>query len=147
MTGVQTCALPIFEGPPGESAGLGLLEIETHMTPEKRLTETTARDAETGTPFRGYEIHIGRTLGPDCTRPFAHADDRPEGARSADGLVMGSYLHGMFRDDAFRAAFLARLGARSSDLDYSQSVEDTLDALARHLEAHLDVHRLLATAS
>ncbi|MFV0474954.1 MAG: cobyric acid synthase [Pikeienuella sp.] len=135
-----------IEGPAGEVPGLGLLDVETLMTPEKRLTETRAVHVATGLPFEGYEIHIGRTEGPDRARPFAHVDGRAEGAISADGLVEGSYLHGMFRDDAFRAAFLARLGAAPSTLAYGEGVERALDALTDHLEAHLDVEGLLAAA-
>ena len=69
----------------------------------------------------------------------------PEGAVSADGRIMGSYLHGMFTGDAFRAAFLGGLGA-ASVAGYGQGVEAVLDALADHMEAHLDVAGLLALA-
>ena len=59
---------------------------------------------------------------------------------------MGSYLHGMFTDDAFRAAFLGDLGAAPSSHSHAATVEATLDALAAHLEAHLDVAGLLDAA-
>ncbi|TVQ52628.1 MAG: cobyric acid synthase [Rhodobacteraceae bacterium] len=134
-----------LEGPAGETPGLGLLDVETVMTGDKRLTDVAAEHVETGAPFRGYEIHIGRTEGPDCARPFARVAGAPEGAVSADGRVAGSYLHGMFRDDGFRAAWLAGFGA-ASDLAYEAGVAATLDALADHLETHLDVDGLLAAA-
>ncbi|MXQ09049.1 cobyric acid synthase [Alphaproteobacteria bacterium GH1-50] len=134
-----------IEGPAGRDQGLGLLDVETTMTPDKRLTRVTARHLASGTSFSGYEIHIGATTGLDCQRPFAEVDGVPEGAISADGLVAGSYLHGMFRDDAFRAAYLAALGATSS-MAYGSGVEATLNALADHVEAHLDVEGLLAAA-
>jgi adenosylcobyric acid synthase len=104
-----------------------------------------ATHAATGLQFDAYEIHIGRTEGPARARPFAHLDDAPEGAVSADGRVQGSYLHGMFRDDAFRAAFLAGFGVASQG-GYEAGVEAALDALAVHLEAHLDVDGLFAAA-
>ena len=135
-----------IEGTAGQTEGLGLLDIETVMTADKTLTETQATDSATGTPFTGYEIHIGHTVGPDCSRPFAHIGARADGAISADGKVMGSYLHGMFRDDTFRSAFLERLGAKASDIFYSQTVDATLDALAKHLEQHLDLDGLFDTA-
>ena len=135
-----------IEGPAGETPGLGLLDVETTMTPDKRLTRTSAIHAASGLTVEGYEIHIGRTEGPDRARPFAHVDGQPEGARSADGRITGSYLHGLFRADAFRAAWLAGLGAAPSGLRHAQVVEDTLDALADHLETHLDVAGLLALA-
>jgi len=134
------------DGPPGEDAGLGLLDVATLMTSDKRLTETRAVHAATGQHFAGYEIHVGVTDGPDRARPFAHVADRPEGAISADGLVQGSYLHGMFRDDGFRAAWLAGFGVAARARSHARSVEDTLDALAAHMEAHLDIDGLLKAA-
>ncbi|MDT8854341.1 cobyric acid synthase [Paracoccaceae bacterium Fryx2] len=135
-----------IEGAPGETAGLGLLDVETTMTPDKRLTRTTAIHAATGLCVDGYEIHIGRTEGPARARPFAHVAGVPEGATSADGRISGSYLHGLFRADAFRAAWLAGLGAAASGQSYGAGVETVLDALAAHLETHLDVAGLLALA-
>ncbi|MBN9888939.1 cobyric acid synthase [Salipiger abyssi] len=134
-----------IEGAPGTDPGLGLLEIDTVMTGDKRLTETRAVHAATGTGFHGYEIHIGRSDGPDRARPFATVETRPEGAVSADGRVCGSYLHGMFRDDAFRAAWLAGFDVQAAGR-YDAAVEQVLDALAEHMEAHLDVEGLLGLA-
>jgi adenosylcobyric acid synthase len=134
-----------IEGPAGADTGLGLLDVETVMTPDKRLTTVRATHAATGLPFDGYEIHIGRSDGPDRARPFGFVDGEPEGAVSADGRVAGSYLHGMFRDDAFRAAWLAGFGV-ASEGSHGAGVEAALDALAAHVEAHLDVDGLLAAA-
>ena len=135
-----------IEGLAGEAQGLGLLDIDTEMTGDKRLTETTATHEATGAVFTGYEMHKGVTSGADCERPFATIDGRPVGAVNADGRVMGSYLHGMFRDDGFRRAFLTGLGATTSGLAYDATVDATLDALATHMEAHLDLDRLFALA-
>ncbi len=139
-----------LEGAPGVTEGLGLLAVDTAMTPDKRLSRVRATHAASGATLAGYEIHIGRSDGPDRARPFAHVDGAAEGATSADGLVTGTYLHGLFADDAFRAAYLGALGAAPGDasggLAYGAAVEATLDALAEHLEAHLDVAGLLALA-
>ncbi len=135
-----------IEGPAGDTPGLGLLDVATAMTPDKRLTETRAVHAASGTGFTGYEIHIGRTEGPDRARPFAHVTHAPEGAISADGRVQGSYLHGMFRDDGFRAAWLAQFGVAAQARSYGQTVEAALDDLAAHMEAHLDMDGLIAAA-
>ena len=135
-----------IEGSAGETLGLGHLAVETEMTPDKRLTRTEAVHAATGLSMQAYEIHIGRTEGVDRQRPFAMVAGGPEGAVSADGRVMGSYLHGMFANDRFRAGFLAQIGAQSSTLSYGAGDEATLDALAAHLEAHVDVEGLLALA-
>ena len=134
------------EGPPGEAPGLGLLQTRTVMQATKRLTRVAARHVASGVEFEGYEIHIGQTTGGDCSSPFASVNGQAEGAVSADGHVCGSYLHGMFANDNFRAAYLARLGHHGPTASYAQTTQDTLDALARHLEAHLDVDGILAAA-
>ncbi|SIO40703.1 adenosylcobyric acid synthase (glutamine-hydrolysing) [Rhodovulum sp. ES.010] len=136
-----------LEGPAGETAGLGLLDLETVMLPDKTLTRIAATHAATGAAFDGYEIHIGRTDGPDRTRPFAHVGGRPEGAVSADGRIAGSYLHGLFAADGFRRAWLSALGQPAGPHSYGAAVEDTLDALAAHLERHMPIDTLLATAT
>ncbi|QCO57878.1 cobyric acid synthase (plasmid) [Pseudorhodobacter turbinis] len=133
------------EGPAGTTAGLGLLEVDTVMTGDKRLTQVQGRHIASDTPVQGYEIHIGRSEGPDRARPFARINNGGEGAISVDGLVTGSYLHGIFADDAFRAAFLANLGVSSSH-SHSTAVEAALDSLAAHLEEHLDVSGLFGVA-
>jgi adenosylcobyric acid synthase len=135
-----------IEGPSGETSGLGLLDVTTVMTPQKTLTRVTASHAATGQPIDAYEIHIGYTDGADCARPFAMLDGSPEGAVSADGRVHGSYLHGMFASDAFRKAFLAQLDIPAADQSYHTEVESALDALAEHIEAHLDVEGIFALA-
>src|SRR5215472_9377579 len=135
-----------IEGAAGETAGLGLLDVATIMSPEKSGTRVKAVHARTKQAIEAYEIHIGRTEGKDRTRPFAFIDGAPEGAISADGRVHGSYLHGLFTSNAFRRAYLARLGVAASNEDYRGRVQSTLDALAAHVEEHLDVDGLLALA-
>ena len=135
-----------IEGTAGDSAGLGLLDVVTQMTGDKRLTSVHAMHVDTELPFEGYEIHIGRTEGPDNARPFAHVDGQPEGAQSSDGRVMGSYLHGMFSNDAWHGAFLNSLGVTASG-SYSSGVEQALDDLADHVETFLDVEGILQAAS
>ncbi len=135
-----------IEGKPACVAGLGLLDVTTTMTPDKRVTETAAVHPASGTEVRGYEIHLGCTEGPDRARPMFTVQGQPEGAMRADGRVMGSYLHGMFSADAFRRAFLASLGAVPGGGSYDQNLAETLDALADHLAAHLDCAALLRLA-
>ena len=135
------------EGPPGAVEGLGLLDIETILTGDKRLVEVEGRELSTGEPVRGYEMHIGKTSGPGLARPMVEIDGRPDGAVSPDGLVAGCYLHGLFAADDFRRAFLARLReGRPQTEAYEARVETTLDALAAHLEENCDLDALLAIA-
>jgi adenosylcobyric acid synthase len=135
-----------LEGPPDGVDGLGLLDVTTVMTPEKRLALTTATDIASGLPVQGYEIHLGRTEGPGRARPWLMIGDRPEGALSPDGRIRGTYLHGLFAADAFRTAWLGALGHATPATSHTAAVEATLDALAAHLAAHLDLDRFLALA-
>jgi adenosylcobyric acid synthase len=135
-----------IEGPAGKAEGLGLIDVETTLSGEKRLEPVRGMTAD-GAPFSGYEMHMGVTKGPDRTRPFARlADGSAEGAISADGRVLGTYVHGLFGDDRQRAAWLARFAAGAANIAYDTSIEQTLDALAAHLAAHLDLDRLLKLA-
>jgi adenosylcobyric acid synthase len=135
-----------IEGRPGRVAGLGLLDVETVLHPEKRLALTQAFYSPTGDALTGYEIHLGRTSGPDTARAWLSVDGRNEGAASPDGRVRGCYLHGLFSADGFRAAFLAELGSASPVSGYEAQVEETLDTLAAHLEENLDLEALLGLA-
>jgi adenosylcobyric acid synthase len=134
-----------IEGPPGVAEGLGLLDVETVLSGEKRL-EPVCGDAG-GIPFSGYEMHMGATAGPDRIRPFAClSGGASEGAVSADGRVLGTYIHGLFHSDSQRAAWLARLGAGPPAIAHDALVESTLDRLAAHVAAHIDVERILSLA-
>jgi adenosylcobyric acid synthase len=136
-----------IEGPPGEAAGLGLLAVATTLTGDKTLTERAAVEQTTGETVRGYEMHVGRSEGPGTARPMLRWDGGCDGAVSADQRVMGCYLHGLFASDRFRHAFLSRLRPRAaSGPGYEAMIEATLDGLADHLAAHLDLEALLAAA-
>ncbi|UOM34480.1 cobyric acid synthase [Acuticoccus sp. I52.16.1] len=136
------------EGPPEETPGLGLLDVETEIAAPKvtRQSEgTCALAGLEGIPVAGYQIHMGRTTGPDRARPLVHVEEGADGAVTPSGRVMGCYLHGLFASDAFRAAVLGRFGVAAS-LAYDADVDHTLDALAEHVAAALDVDGLLALA-
>jgi adenosylcobyric acid synthase len=142
----QTIADPEgIEGPVATVEGLGLLEISTVMSTDKSTRLVSGVHAATGVAIEGYEIHLGRSEGRDCARPVVTIDGRPDGAGTADGRVQGTYVHGLFTGDAFRKAWLANLGIASS-IAYASRIEIALDALADHLEAHLDIDCLLDIA-
>ena len=132
-----------IEGPPGTVHGLGLLAVDTVLAGDKRLAPASGTTAD-GTPFRGYEMHMGVTEGPDRARPFARVGDAPEGAMSADGRVIGTYIHGLFADDGQRSAWLARFGAGHAAIAHDDLIESTLDGLAAHVARHIDLDRLLS---
>ncbi|MBT8415459.1 MAG: cobyric acid synthase [Boseongicola sp.] len=136
-----------LDGPPGSVDGLGFLDIETTMTPEKSLTQVQATHVATGEVVSGYEIHIGRTHGADVARPFTTIEGINEGATSADGRIAGTYLHGLFAEDGFRRAFLATQGVAAGGMSYNAEVDHALDRLADHLEAHVNIDELLSIAS
>ena len=135
-----------LEGAPGSVPGLGLLDVETTLLPDKTLTRISGTHVPSGTALDGYEIHLGKTTGVDCARPFALLEGRPDGAINASGQVMGSYLHGCFSSDEFRAKFLTSLGIQASDLRFEATIERVLDDLAAHLEANLDLDLILSLA-
>lgn len=143
----QTIADPDgIEGPARSVAGLGHLDVATVMQPHKRLALSQAVYRATGDKVSGYEIHMGDTTGPDCARAWLSLDGRGEGAASPNGRITGCYLHGLFSADAFRSAFFAQLGKPVAAYGYDAQVETTLDALADHLEQHLDIDALLTLA-
>ncbi len=135
-----------IEGAPGRVAGLGHLDVITRLEPKKTLALTSARDTISGKAVHGYEIHLGQTEGPDCARAWLTIDDRREGAINGSGRVRGCYLHGLFAADGFRSHYLGSLGATTTDAGYEAQVEATLDALADHVETHLDLDLLYELA-
>jgi adenosylcobyric acid synthase len=134
-----------IEGPAARVAGLGLLPVDTTLEPAKTLREVRATDRLSGCAVSGYEIHLGHTTGD--APPLLSLDGAPEGAVSADGRIAGSYLHGLFASDSYRARWLATLRAgRDASTAFEATVEATLDALAAHVSKAVDLDRLLEIA-
>ena len=122
--------------------------METVIGGDKALVAVSGRERASGAQVSGYEMHMGETTGDDTARPWlALKGGREEGAMSANGRVMGTYVHGLFAEDQFRHAFLSRLHqGHASTLAYEFQVEATLDKLAEHLERHLDTEALFGAA-
>jgi adenosylcobyric acid synthase len=131
-----------IEGPPSKVEGLGLLPVDTVLEGDKVLVEVAGK-AE-GVPFKGYEMHVGRTTG--SATPLLDLPGHDAGAISRNCRIAGCYIHGLLTDDRQRRHWLAKLGAHSSSLDYEADVDATLDLLADHIEKHVDCDRLLALA-
>ncbi len=131
-----------IEGPPLTVEGLGLLPVDTVLEGDKVLVEVAG--AVDGVPFKGYEMHIGRTTG--AATPLLELPGHDAGAISRNCRIAGCYIHGLLTDDRQRRHWLAKLGAQTSGFDYEAEVDATLDLLADHIEKHVDCDRLLALA-
>ncbi len=135
-----------IEGPAGSSDGLGLLDFDTTLAADKTLRQVTGHCTLNGqrSSIRGYEIHAGVSRGAALSQAFADIDGRPDGAVSADNQLLGSYIHGLFDDDAARRLLLDWAGARQQqDFDYDALIEANLNRVADCVEQHLDLERLL----
>jgi adenosylcobyric acid synthase len=136
-----------IEGPPRSVEGLGLLDVETEFGTEKTLERVSGTLAKSGAQFDGYEMHVGKTDGPDAARPIlTFANGRLDGATSPDGRVAGCYVHGLFASDAARAALLSTFGVSTSGESYEAEIDDVLDRFAEHLARHIAVDDLLSLA-
>lgn len=136
------------DGAPGHADALGLLDMVTNMSGEKVVRLVQGATLADGDPVAGYEIHTGRSQGPALDRPFCRFEDGAlDGAIAGGGRLIGTYLHGVFASDVFRARWLADLrSGRAVLLDYEEGVERALDELADNIEASLDVDLLFALA-
>jgi adenosylcobyric acid synthase len=145
----KTIADPLgLEGEPATVSGLGLLPVNTVLSADKRVTEVSGVSLPDHTPFRGYEIHCGRTEREPGTVPFLQFScGREDGAVSPDGHVVGCYVHRLFDTPAQRAYRLAALGAVSDGIDQTARVEAALDAVAAILAESLDTEGILAIAN
>jgi len=133
-----------LEGAAGSSAGLGLLEFTTQLHAEKQLRNVTGRLSLEQAAVSGYEIHAGVTVGAALERPAVQlSDGRCDGAISADGQILGTYLHGLFEAPQSSVALLRWAGlADVQSVDYHALREADIERLADLVERHLDTARL-----
>ncbi len=132
-----------FESEPGSSAGLGLLDMETTLKREKQLHRVHGRLAFGDATVEGYEIHLGISRGVALARPAVKLADRHDGAISTDGLILGTYLHGLFESPAACTTLLAWAGLKNPQTpDYRALREVNIERLADAVEEHLDLGAL-----
>ncbi len=151
MLGREIIDLNGIEGDAGATwEGLGIIDVTTRFEAyEKRTVQVTGRLAVGDGEVRGYEIHMGESESREA--PLFILDEnggtKNEGAITEDGLVMGSYVHGLFDLPSFRQFFLSKMpgssARRTSALDHDRSVEDDLNVLASVVGLNLDIGRLL----
>jgi len=134
-----------LEGAAGSSEGLGLLDFETVLEPEKQLRNVRGRLCLEQAPVSGYEIHAGISRGPGLNGAVQLDDGRSEGGLSADGQVLGTYLHGLFEQPSAAAALLRWAGLQAvQTVDYQALRERDIERLADQVELHLDTEKLKA---
>jgi len=134
-----------LEGDPGSTPGLGLLDMETNLEPEKQLRNVRGRLTLGDAAVSGYEIHAGVTRGPALARPAVILDSHPDGALSHDDRVLGTYVHGLFELDAACAVLLRWANLREpQQTDFRASREAAIDRLADEVQQHLDTEWLLS---
>jgi adenosylcobyric acid synthase len=130
-------------------AALGLLDLETTLHPDKTLIQRQFRHLGSGHQVTGYEIHHGRSTG-GCRPSLVDGKEIPEGAASANTLVWGSYLHGIFDADEFRRWFIDRLRqgkglAPARKVLAPYDLEPAFDRLAASVRTALDMDRIYRT--
>jgi len=128
-----------LESAPGESAGLGLLDMETTIAPAKNLKQSEGKLALENAAVSGYQIHMGVTSGAALARPAVMLDDGDgDGAMSADGQVLGTYLHGLFDHTDARDALLRWAGLQPQKArDYRAVRDANIERLADAMEQHI----------
>ncbi|KTC12372.1 cobyric acid synthase [Pseudomonas marginalis ICMP 9505] len=133
-----------LEGPAGSSNGLGLLAFSTTLEAEKQLRNVRGRLLLENAEVSGYEIHAGVTTGSALAQAAVLLDDgRSDGAQSADGQVLGTYLHGVFETPAACSALLRWAGLQDvQEVDYHALRERDIERLADLVENHLDTDLL-----
>lgn len=170
MLGKKVADPEKVESTRGEEEGLGLLDVTTVFRPEKTTWQAAGEvlpaggllAASRGQAVTGYEIHMGESYrGPGAVPAFllrrenGAGEQVLDGAVAANGLVFGTYLHGLFDADGFRRTFLNQLRARKNlpplpvQYSFCGSREWTFNELARLVRENLDmdyVYRLLGLA-
>jgi len=133
-----------IEGEPGSTAGFGLLDLETELTPAKRLANVAGRCRFATAAVQGYEIHMGMSRGAALKNPAFDIEGRAEGAISADNQILGTYLHGVFDHPQACAALLQWAGLeRAEGIDQATLREASLERLADTCQPLLRALQLL----
>lgn len=156
MLGTSVADPEGIEGPAGRSEGLGLLDMETTLEPEKQLRRETGhlafscpasaaagRSVATGRKVEGYEIHAGITQGEALNNPAVQLQGRTDGAISEDGQIIGTYLHGLFDHTEALETLLTWAGLEQvKRIDYRARQEADIERLADAIETHLDLDKV-----
>jgi adenosylcobyric acid synthase len=135
-----------LEGKAGSSVGLGLLDFSTTLEVEKQLLRVQGTLLGSGAqtaniPVSGYEIHCGVSSGPALALAALDLGDHRDGALSADGHILGTYVHGIFDESTSLQSLLAWAGLQDAQIfNYHARREADLDRLADAVEQHFAAH-------
>ncbi|MFN3416771.1 MAG: cobyric acid synthase [Caldimonas sp.] len=136
-----------LEGPPGSMPGLGWLDLETTLAPDKQLRQVWGHLLPGGEAVAGYEIHAGVSTGAALDRPLLDLGGRPDGVRDPGGQILATYVHGLFDAPQAQAALLRWAGLdAAASVDVNALREASLERLADAVAQHLDedaLHRAL----
>lgn len=134
-----------LEGEAGSSEGLGLLDIETTLYPEKQLHRVTGTLSFDKAKVVGYEIHAGISSGDGLKKPFVALEHRHDGAISDDNAIAGTYLHGLFDSDNACKAILRWAGLHDAEgVDYGALREKNVERLADAMVQYVDMEKVEA---
>ncbi|MDN4493949.1 cobyric acid synthase [Ureibacillus aquaedulcis] len=137
------------EGDGGTFEGLGLLPIETTFFPQKQTVQVKGT-LEDGQQVSGYEIHLGRSEKTADIRSFIRLEDgREDGVMTANGQIIGTYLHGIFHNRLFTRKLFNELRQEKGFPILSEEVksdgemrEEAYEMLDHHVRKHLDMDKL-----
>ena len=148
-----------FESELEEVMGLGLLDVTTTLHPRKTTTLDEARFLDRAKAFTltGYEIHMGVTEHGAGASPLFEITSRNgtpckvrDGASNSNGRIWGTYLHGIFDNDAFRHDFLNTLRQAKglpvlsgTGIFYEQKLEESLDRLSETVSNAVDMEAIM----
>jgi len=133
-----------IEGEPQSHTGLGLLNFETQLQEQKKLTNVKGKLLLNDASISGYEIHAGISEGDALNKPAVILDGKPDGAISIDNQIFATYLHGLFDSPKALQSLLAWAGAKTEQtFDINKQREEQLERLADAIEEHLNMDKIL----
>ncbi len=138
-----------IEGAAGDSAGLGWLPMATMLADEKQLKNVHGQLQLNGqsAPVAGYEIHHGASDLPAGIDAILQLDSGADGMQSADGQILGCYLHGLFDEPAACRLILQWAGYDSAGeamQSNAAALDAAIDRISDALESALDLDRARA---
>lgn len=125
-----------------EINGLGLLDSETVWEKRDKITvRSSGTLIETGEEISGYQIHVGTSETKE--KPLFRIDSGDEGSVSSDGMIFGTYLHGVLDKPAFRRYFLSLINLELKDevyrYDYAEDIDTNISKIAEKFKESVDM--------